>query len=63
MVTSDMPAPVAAVVGRFADPDFRVRELERFAGRFGAIAGAALICALTDAAFFLPCFLDFAALE
>jgi len=67
MVTSDMPAPAVAVVGRFADPDFRVREPERFAGRFWAIAGDALICALADASFFLPlddlCFLDFEALE
>ena len=54
MVTSDMPAPAAAVAGRFADPDFRVREPERFAGRFGAIAGAVLVCALAETSFFLP---------
>src|SRR4249920_1632442 len=64
MVTSDMPAPAAADVGRFLAPDFREREPARFAGGFGAIAGAALLCALAETSFFLPdlCFLDLDAL-
>src|SRR5436190_8204101 len=70
MVTAAIPGSDADTAGRLADPDFRVREPARLAGRFWATAGAALrsLCALAAAAFFLPCFpfasfLAFASLE